>query len=310
MHPAAIISFPIWEVLNETDFEHKTTPEDYTKRYDAIVEAIRRVSPETQFMDLAIAQPGLNPRFFEYFLNPGNHKPGVPLDYISYHFYATPDSSQDLSSWQYTFFDQANSFLATTRYIESIRKRLSPSTKTDTDELGVILPTDIAEIRASKANPDTIPKLYWNAAGSLYAYLYVNLAKLGIDVVGESQLVGYPSQFTSVSMMDWTNGKPNARYWVPKLIKDNFGPGDILVDTSVNPGEDLSAQAFLTREGRKLLMLNKRNYAVEITLPAGTTLGALSVVDEKTGEVPARQQTTSGLKITLAPFGVAVANVQ
>ncbi len=302
--------FPIWEVLNEIDFEHKTTPEDYTKRYDVIVEAIHRVSPETKFMGLAVAQPALDPRFFEYFLNPANHKPGIPLDYISYHFYATPVSSQDISSWQYTFFDQADSFLAETRYIESIRKRLSPSTKTDTDELGVILPTDTAEIRASKANPDTIPKLYWNAAGSLYAYLYINLARLGIDVIGESQLVGYPSQFPSVSMMDWTNGKPNARYWVLKLIKDNFGPGDTLVDTSLIPGEDVLAQGFETQDGKKLLLLNKRNHAVEITLPAGTTLGAISVVDENSGEGPARRQMASGLKITLAPFAVAVAPVQ
>jgi len=49
--------FPIWEVLNEIDFEHKTTPEDYTKRYDAIVEGIRKVSPETKFMGLALAAP-------------------------------------------------------------------------------------------------------------------------------------------------------------------------------------------------------------------------------------------------------------
>jgi hypothetical protein len=81
-------------------------------------------------------------RSFEYFLNPANHKPSVPLDYISYYFYASPTPSQTLADWQYTFFDQANGFLGTVRYIENIRKRLSPSTKTDLDELGVILPTD------------------------------------------------------------------------------------------------------------------------------------------------------------------------
>ena len=45
-------------------------------------------------------------------------------------------------------------------------------------------------------------------------------------MIGESQLVGYPSQFPSVSMIDWKNGKPNARYWVLSLLKDNFHPGD------------------------------------------------------------------------------------
>ena len=28
-----------WEIFNEVDFEHKTTPEQYTARYDAMVEA-------------------------------------------------------------------------------------------------------------------------------------------------------------------------------------------------------------------------------------------------------------------------------
>ena len=52
--------FPIWEVLNEPDGEHHTTPEQYTRRYDAIVSAIRKVSPETKFMGLALALPRMN----------------------------------------------------------------------------------------------------------------------------------------------------------------------------------------------------------------------------------------------------------
>jgi len=158
-------TFPYWEVLNEIDFEHSTTPEDYTKRYDAIVEGIYKVSPETKFMGIALAAPANNPKQFEYFLNPKNHKPGIPLDYISFHFYATPAMDESLDGWQHTFFNQAEGFLATTRYILSIRDRLSPQTKIDTDELGVILPTDGLEIAASKALPDRIPHRYWNAAG-------------------------------------------------------------------------------------------------------------------------------------------------
>ena len=48
-----------------------------------------------------------------------------------------------------------------------------------------------------------IPPAYWNLAGSLYAYLYIELSRLQIDIIGESQLVGYPTQFPSVSMMNW-----------------------------------------------------------------------------------------------------------
>jgi hypothetical protein len=126
---------PVWEVLNEVDFEHKMTPEQYTQRYDAMVEGIHRASPDTKFMGMALAMPSLTPQYFEYFLNHKNHRPGIPLDFISYHFYASPDAAQTIDNWQYTFFDQADGFLNSVRFIEEIRKSLSPETKTDTDEL-------------------------------------------------------------------------------------------------------------------------------------------------------------------------------
>jgi hypothetical protein len=299
-------TFPIWEVLNEVDFEHKMTPEQYTARYDAIVSAIHKVSPDTKFMGLALADPGADPRYFEYFLNPANHKPGVPLDYISYHFYASPSADQDINDWQFTFFDQADRFLTTVRYIDAIRQRLSPQTKTDTDELGVILASDGAEIAEGKARPDTIPNLYWNAAGALYAYLFSGLAKQGIDVIGESQLVGYPSQFPSVSMIDWKTSKPNARYWVLSLLKDNFHAGDQLVDTKLSDNSDIEAQGFLTASGKKLLLVNRRKRAVDVTLPDEAKNAGLSIVDEASGEGAARVSAQQGTHLHLAPFAVAV----
>ncbi len=99
---------PYWEVLNEVDFEHNMTPEQYTARYDAIVSAIKRVQPNMKFVGLALAMPSDNPRMFEYFLNHKNHKPGIPLDMISYHFYASPSPDQTPDIQQYTFFDQAD----------------------------------------------------------------------------------------------------------------------------------------------------------------------------------------------------------
>ena len=301
--------FPIWEVLNEVDFEHQTTPEKYNVEYDAIVSAIHQVSPETKFMGLALAQPSKDPHWYEYFLDPKNHKPGTPLDYISYHFYASPAPQETIDDWQYTFFNQADQFLTTTRFIESTRKRLSPSTMTETDELGVILPTDEDEIRdGGKPHPDRIPRLYWNAAGSLYAYLYMGLARQGIDVIGESQLVGYPSQFPSVTMIDWTNGKPNARYWVLKLIKDHFGPGDKLVGTTLGGRSDIEAQAFLTSKGKMLLINNKRNHPVEVTLPGSGTMHA-ETVDGESYESAARSSEVSNGKLTLAPFAVTVVSL-
>jgi Glycosyl hydrolases family 39 len=290
---------PYWEVLNEVDFEHSMTPEQYTERYDAIVSAIHAVSPETKFVGLALAMPGNAPKFFEYFLDHKNHKPGIPLDMISYHFYASPVAGETLDDWQYTFFDQEEGFLNTVRYVEAIRKRLSPETRTDTDELGVILPTD------NKPGDNVAPPAeYWNLAGALYADLFIELSRLGIDVIGESQLVGYPTQFPSVSMMDWVTNKPNARYWALKLIKDNFHPGDKLVETSVG-SRDLSAQAFITPAGHKLLLVNKRNREMEIGLGAASNATA-AVVDVQSGEGPARSVSVADGKIALEPFAVAV----
>lgn len=294
--------FPVWEVLNEADSEHAMSPQRYTERYDAIVRAIHKVSPETKFMGLALAAPSGHPEFFEYFLNPANHKAGIPIDYISYHFYATPGHSQTLEDWQYTFFDQADGFLNTVRYAESIRKRLSPSTKTDLDELGAILPTD--NTAADHVPP---PAGYWNLAGSLYAYLFMQLSRMQIDIIGESQLIGYPSQYPSVSMMDWTTNQPNARYWVLKLIKDSFHPGDKLVDYHVQgaSSSDIETQAFVTASGHRLLLANKRDHAVAIKLPDAERASALAV-DESTGDGPARKMASTDGVITLEPFGVAV----
>lgn len=292
--------FAVWEVLNEPEFEHSTTPEQYTARYDAIVEGIRRASPETRFMAMALAMPSLVPNYFEYFLDPKNHRAGTPVDYISYHFYASPRLEETIDTWQYTFFDQEAGFLNSVRYIESIRKRLSPSTKTDTDELGVILPTD------NKPHDDIAPPdLYWNLAGALYADLFVQLSKLQIDIIGESQLVGYPTQFPSVSMMDWRTNKPNARFWVLHLIKDNFHSGDALVETSVSGehAEDITAQAFATSTGRKLLLVNKRNRSIEVPLPDSAGAKVLTV-DIATEDGPARSIQPEQGKIKLAPFAV------
>jgi hypothetical protein len=298
-------SLPYWEVLNEVEAEHSMTPEQYTARYDAIVSAIHAVSPATKFMGLALADPSGEPQFFEYFLNHAHHRPGIPLDFISYHFYATPTREQTADQWQYTFFDQAERFLTTVRYIEAIRKRLSPETKTDADELGVILPTDNTPNDASIA----IAPRYWNAAGALYAYLYLSLAQQGIEVAGESQLVGYPSQYPSVSMMDWKTAKPNARYWVLRLLHDHCHPGDTLIATT--PGDaDFAAQAFTATAGRAILLVNKRNRTVRIALPAGLAVRQVQVVDEASGEGPARTVAANGSTLELGPFAVMVAEMQ
>lgn len=298
---------PWWEVFNEPDLEHRMTPQQYTERYDAVVAAVRRVSPDTKFVGISVALPSQCPEMFEYFLNPANHQPGIPLDMISYHFYALVDAHQTADHWQYTFFDQADRFVATVRYIELIRQRLSPGTKVALNEIGTILPGDReAATRDSTADP-RIPPEYWNASGALYAYIFAETAKLGIDVVSASQLIGFPTQYPSVAMIDWNTGIPNARYWTLKLLHENFHPGDRLVPTT--PREkypDTAAQAFVTPQGRKLLLINKRNRSSTVRLPEPVTGATLATVDVTTGGRIARTASWSGRAVELQPFSVAV----
>jgi hypothetical protein len=134
-----------------------------------------------------------------------------------------------------------------------------------------------------------------------------------IDIIGESQLVGYPTQFPSVSMMDWRTNEPNARFWVLKLIKDNFHPGDALVTTTVQfqPDQDsskfsisdISAQAFSTPSGHKLLLVNKRNRSFKVLLPDAAAARAFTV-DLGSGNGPARQLVLADGQIKLEPFSV------
>ncbi|MGD0010547.1 MAG: glycosyl hydrolase family 39 [Terriglobia bacterium] len=295
-----------WEVLNEVDFEHHMSPETYTRVYDAIVSSIRHVEPQMKFVGVALAGTSPNifleenvPGYFEYFLNPKNHKPGIPVDMISYHFYANPTADQGPEVQQYTVFDQAAGFLNSVRYLESIRQRLSPKTQTDLDELGCIPADDNAVPR--KAIPDS----YWNLCGAVYGYLYGELARFGIDVAGESQMVGYPSQFPGVSMVDWNTGQPNARYWVLKLLHDNFGPGDKLVDTT-SAIPHVYAQGFVTRDGkRKLLLVNERDRDFDLSI-AGSNGAEVVVVDQTTGFQPPATANLNADQITLRGLAVAV----
>jgi hypothetical protein len=302
-----------WEVLNEVDFEHQMTPEQYTACYDAIVTAIRKVAPQMRFVGLGLALPSKVPQFFEYFLNPANHRPAIPLDMISYHFYATPTVDQPPEVQQFTFFEQADKFLDIVRYIESIRQRLSPKTGTAINEIGAIAANDLLQGEPGYAFRST-PNSYWNLAAATYAYIYAELSRLGIDAAGESQLVGYPSQFPSVTMLDWNTGQPNARYWVLKLLRDNFGPGDKLVETEVErpsremsyPPSGLYAQGFVTRAGKhKILFVNKRDRTFEISVSAAAK-GQMEVVDQTTSSnSPASTQLNDDW-VTLRGLAVAV----
>ena len=293
-----------WEVFNEVDDEHSMTPQDYTASYDAIVAAVHRVTPQTKFVALALDSAESHMDFLEQFLDAHHHQPGIPLDMISYHFYAKPTQNEPPEVQQYTFFNQADRFLAVVRWAESIRQRLSPHTQSDLDELGSQSGTDGTGAPAGYVAPP-IPNSYWNLSGAMYAYLFGELAKLGVEVVGESQYLGFPTQWPSVSMVNWDTGQPNARFWVLKLLRTNFGPGDKLIATRPST-PSVYGLGFVTREGkRKVLLVNKRTWAVVVSV-TGASGGRLEVVDQQTAFDPPAASQLGSDEISLGGLAVAV----
>ncbi len=293
-----------WEVLNEPDTERGFTPQQYTRIYDSVVEAIHKVSPETKFVGMSDSYPPGHPGFYRYFLNPKNHEPGIPLDMNSYHFYAVPNADEPPEAHQFTFFNQADRFLEIVGYIETLRKMLSPHTGTMVNEIGTMLPEDWGQTKPGYHFTPIRPA-YWNLSAAIYAYVYAGLARMGIDAAGESGIPCEPGMWPSIAMLSWKTGLPNARYWVLKMIHDNFAPGDKIVDASTDSGY-VMAQAYDTAKGeRKLLLVNKRSRPFEIQLPDAP--GAkVEFIDEATGSNPPATMQVQGADFTLGKFGVAV----
>jgi len=79
-HSGLYLNFSVWEYLNE--MEHELSPEAYTKQYDSVVLAQKRLAPRgsanLKYMGLALEQTNDVGEYFSYFFNMTNHAPGVP----------------------------------------------------------------------------------------------------------------------------------------------------------------------------------------------------------------------------------------
>lgn len=316
--------FAYWEVQNEPDIEHAGRGTDagyfdpanarrYTRRYDAIVRAVRPVLPATKFVGAALAHTATQAPFFAYFLDPKNHQPGVPLDVLSFHFYAKPPAGLGPSASCGVVFAQADGFLNCVSYLEILRRHLSPGTRLAADELGLVLPGDFQQFYAPKGADVSypIPADYWNLNGALFAYLYARLSVLGVDIASVSQLVGFPSQFPSVSLIDWNTGRGNARLQVLKLLVRDFPAGTQAVETKVTaphalfPPDSVSALGLLGRAGeRRLLLVNKTSEPVPIALGLGAA--TVEAIDRTTGATVQTKAYPKLAGFTLEGFGVAV----
>ena len=148
----------------------------------------------------------------------------------------------------------------------------------------------------------------------MYAYLFGEMNLMGIDVVGESQLVGYPTQFPSVSMVDWETGLPNPRLSTLKLLRENFGPGDKIVqqppDLFGHGHPYLYCMPVVTHDGkRRILLINKRNRPIGVALK-GATGARVEYVDQTAGLQSPATSAMSGDQLQLNGLAVAVVTLK
>ena len=205
-------NFSVWEYLNE--MEHSLSPTAYTQQYDAVVLAQQRVasrgSARMQYMGLALEQDDDINAYFSYFLNMSNHAPGVPPpDFASFHFYAGAVTRGDVPGYELIFVG-VDSFMPQVEAAVALRDALSPSTRLDMDEAGVILPDDNDPQWTGDA--PGFPPIYWNAVAASFMYRFAGMAACGVEFLGDSALAQIPNmtaargeawgpQYPSVTML-------------------------------------------------------------------------------------------------------------
>jgi len=152
----------------------------------------------------------------------------------------------------------------------------------------------------------------------------------------QSQLVGYPDlpqfgvswQYPSVSMMDWRDGSPTAKFWALKLLREeipvdgnNQGPMQIvpIPDGVRNAGlqvindeaifvcwvNDTSTQPPTS----KVFLINTKNSQQSLNLP-GAAGKVARFVDEFTEDQPAATTTLTDDIIILNRFAIMVVHYQ
>ena len=109
-------------------------------------------------------------------------------------------------------------------------------------------------------------------------------------------------------MVDWNTGAPNARFRVLELLKNNFGPGDRIVEgRSASPY--VYALPYITIAGEhKVLLVNKRDRDIEIEMPQ--LVKQARVVNRETGSSEPKTEAPGAKTIRLRGLEVAVLTLE
>jgi hypothetical protein len=280
--------FDYWEAFNEPDQpgEGGLSSREYCRRYDTLVSAMRRIDSTIKFCGPGLAS--FNYAFYQYFLNPGNHKAGIPIDLVSYHTYESTLSAyfqqEELTQLVYTYSTLA------------LRNQYRPNALVDCNEMG----TFSTETGYAPTNS------YWCLSNAVFAYGFAQMCLAGAQVAGMSQLMAQPGNYPDVSMVDWTTGRANARSRGLELLVRTMGPGDSLVTASTTDST-VFALGFITPTGQyKALVLNQT--ANQRTLVFPQTVTDVKYVDVTTNQDTVATGTVTGVKqLTMNGYAVWVA---
>ena len=182
---------------------------EYIKIYDKLVSTVRKhADPEHSIKWVGLG--GNDVHMIPSFLDPSLHEdPHIPKDFVSVHYYSGSGGVTG-DDFARDFFEGSDGFIEEMRRVILPYRDASgtPSAGVDVDELGVL-----GDGSGCAPSPDYIyPEIYWNAAGAMYAFIFGSLAVDGVEVLGQSQLMGSPAlpkwgvpidQFPGVSLLSW-----------------------------------------------------------------------------------------------------------
>lgn len=98
----------------------------------------------------------------------------------------------------------------------------------------------------------------------------------------------------------WNNGKPNARFRILELLKNNFGPGDKIV-TVARGSPYVYTLGFIGKDVRqKILLVNKRDRKIDLKLPQQAK--QIEWVSQETKGEPPKTEDSSTDRVRLSGY--------
>lgn len=209
-------------------------------------------------------------------------------------------------------FPATDAKLAALRTIQGLKEQLRPEVELHLTESGIFC----NKPRGCGGNDykcwyRSFEPLFWVASAGQWAYQYlISTKEADLTSIAHSQILGYPYKFDGTSgewasgtMVDWTSNQLNAKFWVTLLMLQQVAR-PFSYCTTAGATEGVYAQGIKSSKGRVLVLINKKNINVHVDVPSAAG-GTASVIDELSGNGPARYMTLTGDRITLKPFAVA-----